>query len=39
MDKPRAQRRQRVANKIGNLSTATGDRTPAARVVGGDGKS
>src|SRR5882672_8604570 len=36
MDKRRAQRRQRVANKVGNLSAATVDRTEAERVVGGD---
>jgi hypothetical protein len=38
MDKRRAQRRQRVANKVGDLSTAAVGRAEAARVVGGDGK-
>ena len=38
MDKRRAQRRQQVANKVGNLAAATVGRTEAVRVVGGDGK-
>jgi len=38
MDKRRAQRRQRVANKVGNLAAAAVGRAEAARVVGGDGK-
>ena len=38
MDKRGAQRRQRVANKVGNLAAASVGRTEAARVVGGDGK-
>ena len=39
MDKRPAQRRQRVANKGGNLAAAAKGRTEAVRVVGGDGKS
>ena len=36
MDKRRAQRRQRVANKVGNLAAAAVGRAEAARVVGGE---
>jgi hypothetical protein len=38
MDKRRAQRRQQVANKVGDLSTAALGRAGAAKVVGGDAK-